>query len=155
MQVYSYDKNTPQRLFYKDAKLKKGMNVTFTVWNDSGEIVFENQTASQIPNAGVYYYDFVTPNEDTYLVALGTEGSDPQGVVLKIGSPTVEKAFYLHGELKENLSVPYEVFDINSNVLSSGEMVNIVSGFYSTNVTGLNKPWFFEANTKIDNNVIN
>lgn len=151
MKVKSVPKNSNQRIFYKDAYLRTNRSVIFSAWNEFGVSLFLNANyLNQISNYGVYYYDFVTPNTDSYVISLGTDGEDPQGLILKVGNPLDDLAFYLRGDLAENISTTYEIFNEASSVISSGTMENVASGFYKVNVTGLVKPWFLEVNESLD-----
>jgi hypothetical protein len=150
MNVKSVSKNAPQRVFYKDAYLRTNRTVRFSAWSEFGSSLFLDVNYSvQIPNSGVYYYDFTTPNINGYVLIIATDGSDPQGSILRVGSPSEELAFYLRGDLAENITTNYEIFDINSAVIASGTMENVSSGFYKVNVDGLIKPWFLEVNETV------
>lgn len=150
MKVKEVNKNINQRVFYKDAYLRSGRTILFSAWKENGEQVYLNQPAdSEIPNSGMYYYDFITPNFDSYVLVIATDGQDPQGSALKVGNPQ-DLAFYLRGDLAENLTTNFEIYDISSNILSSGTMENVSNGFYKTSVQGLAKPWFLEVNELVD-----
>ena len=134
------------RIFYKDASLRFDRTVLFSAWNENGVPYFiDQESTARIPNAGVYYYDFTTPSNPSYMLVLATDGNDPQGSILKVGSPP-GKAFYLRGDLAENITTAFEIYDTSSNVLASGTMESVASGFYSTSTDGLSQPWFLEVN---------
>jgi hypothetical protein len=150
MKVKETSKNINQRIFYKDAYLRSGRTILYSAWRETGEQVYINQPAdNEIPNSGMYYYDFTTPNIDCYVLIIATDGQDAQGSVLKVGSPQ-NFAFYLRGDLAENLTINFEIYDQSSNVLSSGTMENVSSGFYKTSVQGLAEPWFLEVNELVE-----
>ncbi len=139
--------NANFRIFYKEETLSADENITFSVWKDDGTNLHLSQPATQeIPNSGVYYYDFTTPSTTTYLLILATDGNKPKGTVLQVGSPTTEKSFYLDGNLNEDVSHAYIIFDYLSVELDSGTLDNVAGGFYSVDVGGLVKPFFVSVN---------
>lgn len=150
MKIKSASKNSTYRTFYKDAYLRSGRSIWFNAWNENGDSIYENQLiTAEIPNIGIYYYDFTTPNIDSYVLIIATDNQDPQGTVLKIGNP-IERTFYLRGDLAEGVTTTFEIYDQSSNILATGVMESIVSGFYTTVVDGLSKPWFLQINELVD-----
>jgi hypothetical protein len=146
IKIKSINKDANHRIFYKDALLRQNRHVTFTAWNEDGETVFSNESAFNIFDSGSYYYNFTTPNIDSYLLIIGSDGSDPQGISLKIGEPSNQLVFYLHSNLTEDLIINYEIYDENSNILDEDIMTNIAGGFYYINVNELAEPWFLRVN---------
>ncbi len=134
------------RVFYKEDALRPGEAIKFSIWNQGGSNLFLNQPATQeIINTGVYYFDFTTPSVDSYLLILSTDGVQPKGTVLQVGTPAIEQSFYLRGDLDNTQTVTYEIYDAASTTLDSGTMSSVVSGFYSVNVGALTKPWFLRV----------
>lgn len=135
------------RIFYKEEILRKGESVFFSIWDQDGTNLFLNEpSTNEIPNSGVYYFEFITPATPTYLVVLANDNDKPQGIVLQVGEPSVKKSFYLEGNLQAGASIAYQIYDISSIVLQAGTMTNVAGGFYSVNVEGLLNPFFVEVN---------
>lgn len=151
------DKNTQNNFYYKADDLNSGELVKFNIWNDSGGQLASDQLAtSEINSQGVYYLAFNVPDYDGYLLVKGetTGGSGARGAVVKVGNPAQEKAFYIDKKFKSNLFLEYEVYDDVPTTLASGNMTPIIAGFYSADVTGLLKPWFFEIYPYVSNDQI-
>lgn len=147
-------KNTAINIYYQANNLETGLDVVFNIWNDSGDVLaFQESANSEIDTCGVYYYDFTTPNEDAYLLVKCSisGGGYPQSYVIKVGSPAVEKTFYASNNFETGLSIPYEIFNSDNNVLDSGNLTEALQGFYYADVSAISKPWFFEVHPLILN----
>jgi len=143
MEIEFTTKNADYRIFYKEEALRVSEDIRFSIWNQSGNNLFDNVPATQeIFGSGVYYFDFTTPNTDSYLLILSTDGVQPKGTILQVGTPAIEQSFYLRGDLDSTQIITYEIYDESSTTLDSGTLTSVVNGFYSVNVTGLLKPWF-------------
>ena len=143
MRCVSVDSNL--RLFYKTNNLESGQNVIFNIWDQNGSIIKSNESATEIGTEGVYYYDFVTPILDCYLLIVGSNnGNFKEPEIIKSGNPS-EKSFYVQGSLRSGKIIGYQIYDESNVILASGPLNDIVSGFYSADVTGLSEPWFFEV----------
>ena len=146
MKIKFTAKNADYSVFYKEEALRTSEDIRFSIWNQSGNNLFLNQPATQgIINTGVYYFDFTTPSVDSYLLILCTDGVQPKGTILQVGTPAIEQSFYLRGDLDDTQTVTYEIYDTASTTLDSGTMSSVVSGFYSVNVSALAKPWFLRV----------
>ena len=151
------EKNIQNNFYYKADDLNSGELVKFNIWNDSGNQLASDQLAtSEINSQGVYYLTFNVPDYDGYLLVKGetTCGSGARGTVVKVGNPAQEKVFYIDKKFKSNIVLEYEVYDDVPIILASGDMTPIIAGFYSANVTGLLKPWFFEIYPYVSNDQI-
>ena len=145
-------KNYNVRLFYKTDQLSNGQNVFFRISDDNGSLLESNLVASEIGSEGVYYSDYVTPNEDCYLLVVGSNnGKLPEAEVLKIGDP-LEKVFYTHGTFKTEQEIYYEIYNSSNEVQSSGILTDSGYGLYSVTVEGVSKPWFFEVFPWVERN---
>ena len=132
------------RLFYKTDKLTTGQSVTFNIWNNSGTKLYDEEVASEISTECVYYFDLIDPSSNLYLLVIGAnDGADPEAQVVKVGNP-LEKAFYVHGAFSTGQTVAYEIYDTSANILSTGNLAEIVAGFYAVGVDGLSEPWFLQ-----------
>jgi hypothetical protein len=137
------DQGQALRLFYKTDQLTTGQSVTFNIWNDSGTKLYD-EAASEISTEGVYYYDLTAPSSDLYLLVIGANnGTDPEAQVIKVGNPA-EKAFYVHGTFRTEQTIAYEIYNASATILSSGNLTEVVAGFYVVDVDGLSEPWFLQ-----------
>jgi hypothetical protein len=152
MSIIEASKNETITIYYKDATLRSNRDVFFSAWDQNGTVIFTDQPADgEIPDSGVYHYDITTPNTDSYMLVLATDNEDPEGLTIKVGSPTIERGFYLRGDLKEEVQMLYEIYDTSSTILDEGTLNNVANGFYSTGPTqSLAEPFFLQINESVD-----
>lgn len=152
MEINVIPQNSDFRFFYKHPTLGTNADIDFSIWDSNGNIIVTADPPTlEILNTGVYYYDVTTPSTDGYWMLLGTEGSNPKGTILKIGAPSSKLAFYLRGDLTNAAQTDYEIFDISNNLLQSGQMTPLVSGFYSVVVSdAIPEPWFLNIIQLVD-----
>ena len=138
--------STPINIYYKTDALASGQSVSFDVWDGSGTSIESGTPAdAEVDTDGVYYLSIVTPASDAYLLIKGTDGSKPQGTVIKVGVPPIEKGFHIDKDFTPNLTIPYDIWDDTGGSLASGNLTWVADGFYTTSVDGLATPWFFEV----------
>lgn len=140
------NKNELLRIFYAADDLTSGLAVTFSIWDDSGNSLYSNVSAdAEVGTEGIYYYDLITPSSDLYLLIIGSNsGVAPEAQIVKVGTPT-GKAFYVQGNFESGKIIGYEIYDSTDSILDSGNLTDIVAGFYSASTNGLAEPWFFEV----------
>lgn len=144
--MFQVQKNNLIKIYYKTHKLQTGLPVVFTIITDNG-VILENNTpaTTEIGSNGLYYLDFTTPNQDTYLLVksglLG--GLDEAPIVLRCGDPSEDKLFYVEKTFKTGQSIPYCIFDLSGTILQQGNLTERFFGFYSVNINNLNEGTYF------------
>lgn len=137
--------NETIKIYYKADDLASGLDVFFDIWDEAGTQLVSNLASTEIGTDGVYYTEQTAPSSAGYLLIIGTDGTLPKAQVIQVSNPSSKKAFYVHGYFKEDQELDYDVYDANGDSIVSGELTNIIAGFYSTSVAGLTPPWFFEV----------
>jgi hypothetical protein len=132
------------KLYYKTNNLASGKTIYFNVWKDDSTQIVTNQTATEIGTNGLYYIDFTTPPENTYLMiksGLSTE-KDERPIILANGSVS-EKIFYVDEKFISGKSIPYMIYNIFDIVHQSGTLFDEDNGFYSVDVSALSEGTYF------------
>lgn len=133
------------RLFYKVNNLASGQNVLFSIWDDVATPLISSGVGTEIGTEGVYYFEITTPSYPCYLLILASRnGNSIKPEIIKVGSPS-EKVFYVQGGFKSGLSIGYEFYGDDDVTQDSGNLTDIVAGFYSASTSGLTEPWFFQV----------
>jgi hypothetical protein len=155
MIIQTLEKDTNVRLYYKSNNTASGLDVVFNLWDfDSNPILTNAPAAGEIGTKGLYHINFTTPNTDTYLVGtgevLGGKLSEKKPIVLKVGVPE-QQLFFVDAEYATGRTVPYQIYTIAGAVADSGNLSELVSGFYYTGVDALSEDltYLFEANNKL------
>jgi len=146
--------NEAIKIYYKADDLASGSSVSFNVWDETASQLVAGRSGSEIGTDGVYYMEQTSPSSAGYMLIIGTDGTLPKAQVIQVGNPSAKKAFYVHGYFKENQELDYDVYDANGDSIVSGQMTNIIAGFYSADVQGLTPPWFFEAHPRAKRNKV-
>lgn len=139
--IRSLNKNESIRIFYRSSSSTLNLDVRFNFLRLSGVSIFGEQLADgEVPNKGIYYYDFTAPNEDVYLVGLSYIGNkiDVEPIVFKVGNPFPQALFYYTE--KEFSSPPsYRVYDTYGSEEQIGILASVPeTGFWYTNFTPRN-----------------
>ena len=144
------EKNTTFNIFYSGKIRQSGLNVTFDIWDDSGNVHGANIPGSEISSNGLYKVGFKVPNSNLYLLIIGTDGTNRVPMVVQVGNPN-KKVFHVHKFLKTGQTIPYAVFGSNAAILQSGNLTEELQGFYSADVNSLTLPYYFKVppSTKI------
>ncbi len=133
--VQNIAKNSTIRVYYKSSSLETGLDVRFDFYKLSGQPISINQPADyEVPGKGVYYYDFTSPNENTYVVgkAYVAGYTDVEPIVFKVGEPSQKVLFY-YTEKTILRPLTYRVYNTLGDNVQEGELTGIGStSFYYT-----------------------
>jgi hypothetical protein len=145
--IQNLSKNETIRIYYKSEDFVPGLDVRFDFYRLSGVAIAENQPADgEIPDRGVYYYDFTAPNEDIYIVgqahAPDDEAQEP--IVFKVGNPLSQTLFYYTE--KDDDSISYRIYDSLGVNQQSGILTNVPNTFFRyTTFSSDEDNYFFEV----------
>jgi len=136
--ILTVAKNDTIRIIYKSDRLVSGLDVRFTLLKLDGTVVANDVSAdSEITARGVYYYDFTTPNEDTYVVGTGyiansaTNTTEP--IVFKIGNANPQTLFHFG---QSDSAPAYRIYDLNGDTIVSDTLTSVAgTDFWYTTYT--------------------
>jgi hypothetical protein len=149
------EKNSTTRVHYQSHDLEPGLDVRFTLRKMSGDKVLDNVAADGEITPGLYYKDFTSPNEDTYLYGTGSVVggaiSHVQAIALQVDSPVDDVLFYADGNYLTAQIFSYKIYTLAGDIVQSGTLDELNDGFYNTLYNDLadEVPYFFEVDGKI------
>jgi hypothetical protein len=139
------EKNSTFNIFYSGKNRQTGLTVTFDIWDDSGNIHGANIPGPEISTNGVYKAEFKVPNQNLYLLIIGTDGTQKSPMVVQVGTPAIKKVFHTHRFFETGKTIPYGVYGANEAILQSGNLTEELQGFYSADVNSLTLPYYFKV----------
>ena len=155
----SVPKNTTIPICYQAPNIQSGWDVLFDIWKiDGTQLEDDTPSDGEVGERGVYAFDFVTPNEDVYVVGEGRRdnGQDPVPFVLKVGQPSPQKLFF-YSEEQFTTDPSYRIFDLLGNTLIESTLTNGPGNFWTADTSPVsdNDQYFFEVSTGFVSEVFN
>jgi hypothetical protein len=139
------EKNSTFNIFYSEKNRQSGLSVTFDIWDDFGNAHGANVPSIEISTNGIYKLEFKVPNQNVYLLIIGTDGTHRAPMVVQVGTPAIKKVFHVHRFFEIGKTIPYEIYGTNEAVLQSGNLTEELQGFYSADVNSLTLPYYFKV----------
>ena len=145
----SVGKSNLIKIYYKADDLETGLSIVYNIWDDQGNTLATNTPATaEVGTRGIYYLEFTTPSSDVYVFVKAGLSNNTKNVpiILRVGSPVVQKLFFVDPAFVASKVISYQIFDISVIVAASGNLTDENNGFYSTDVSSLsNGTYFFEV----------
>lgn len=142
--MFQIQKQQLTRIYYKSHSLETGKTIVFKIWDYSGGQLFNSNATGEIGTKGVYYFDFESPNYDTYLlVKVGLlNGTYVRPIVIRCGQPA-ERLFYVDDNFSTGRNIAYEIYNFSGTIIKNGSLEENIEGFYNVLVNDLLEDTYF------------
>lgn len=121
------------RLYYKAHNSESGRtDCVIDVFKDSGDHIVVEEVAQELGN-GIYYIDIGSFSSFCYLLVRGWTQEYPNRKaydVVKVGNSDYDKIFYRSKHYQTSLVIPYQIYNLDYDLLQNGNLDEFGHGFY-------------------------